>query len=97
MKTALYGHDANWGRIAAAAGSAKFNGGFAQLDPDLLSITIDGVPVLVDGRARPATSRRSRTATARSSIDLALGDGAANYLTTDLSYDYVKINAEYRT
>jgi glutamate N-acetyltransferase / amino-acid N-acetyltransferase len=30
-------------------------------------------------------------------IDLALGDGAATYLTTDLSYDYVKINAEYRT
>ena len=50
VKTALYGHDANWGRIAAAAGSAKFNGGFAQLDPDRLSITIDGVAVLVDGR-----------------------------------------------
>jgi len=30
-------------------------------------------------------------------IDLALGDGAANYLTSDLSYDYVRINAEYRT
>jgi glutamate N-acetyltransferase/amino-acid N-acetyltransferase len=30
-------------------------------------------------------------------IDLGLGDGAAQYLTTDLSYDYVKINAEYRT
>src|SRR5205814_3810648 len=50
VKTALYGHDANWGRIAAAAGSAKFNGGFAELDPDTLSISIDAVPVLVDGR-----------------------------------------------
>src|SRR5205823_2004734 len=47
VKTALYGHDANWGRIAAAAGSAKFNGGFAQLEPDTLSIAIDAVPVLV--------------------------------------------------
>src|SRR6266536_3399379 len=50
VKTALYGHDANWGRIAAAAGSAKYNGGFAQLDPDRLSIAIDAVAVLVDGR-----------------------------------------------
>jgi glutamate N-acetyltransferase / amino-acid N-acetyltransferase len=49
VKTALHGHDANWGRIAAAAGSAKYNGGFAQLDPDRMSITIDGVAVLVDG------------------------------------------------
>ncbi len=96
VKTALYGHDANWGRIAAAAGSAKFNGGFAQLDPDRLSIAIDGVPVLVDGRPsgdEPALTN-GRCAI---DIDLALGEGAANYLTTDLSYDYVKINAEYRT
>src|SRR5206468_12130350 len=49
VKTALHGHDANWGRIAAAAGSAKFDGGFADLDPDLLSIVIDRVPVFVDG------------------------------------------------
>jgi len=96
VKTALYGHDANWGRIAAAAGSAKFNGGFAQLDPDRLSIAIDGVPVLIDGRPsgdEPALTN-GRCAI---DIDLALGEGAANYLTTDLSYDYVKINAEYRT
>jgi glutamate N-acetyltransferase / amino-acid N-acetyltransferase len=96
VKTALYGHDANWGRIAAAAGSARFNGGFAQLDPDLLSIVIDDVPVLVDGRP---TGREPALANGRCEIeiDLALGDGAATYLTSDLSYDYVKINAEYRT
>jgi len=96
VKTALYGHDANWGRIAAAAGSAKFNGGFAHLDPDLLSISIDAVPVLVDGRPtgdEPALTNGHCAI----EIDLALGDGSANYLTTDLSYDYVKINAEYRT
>jgi glutamate N-acetyltransferase/amino-acid N-acetyltransferase len=96
VKTALYGHDANWGRIAAAAGSAKFNGGFAHLDPDLLSISIDTVPVLVDGRPtgdEPALTNGHCAI----EIDLALGDGSANYLTTDLSYDYVKINAEYRT
>jgi len=96
VKTALYGHDANWGRIAAAAGSAKFNGGFAQLDPDRLSIAIDAVPVLVAGRPtghEPALTNGHCSI----EIDLALGDGSANYLTTDLSYDYVKINAEYRT
>jgi glutamate N-acetyltransferase / amino-acid N-acetyltransferase len=96
VKTALYGHDANWGRIAAAAGSAKFNGGFANLDPDLLSIVIDAVPVLVSGRPtgdEPALTNGHCAI----EIDLALGDGDATYLTTDLSYDYVKINAEYRT
>jgi glutamate N-acetyltransferase/amino-acid N-acetyltransferase len=96
VKTALYGHDANWGRIAAAAGSAKFNGGFAHLDPDRLSIAIDAVPVLVDGR--PTGDEPALTnGYCAIEIDLALGDGSANYLTTDLSYDYVKINAEYRT
>jgi glutamate N-acetyltransferase/amino-acid N-acetyltransferase len=96
VKTALYGHDANWGRIAAAAGSAKWDGGFADLDPDKLSIAIDAVPVLVDGRP---TGDEPVLANGRCAIDvdLALGDGAATYLTTDLSYDYVKINADYRT
>jgi glutamate N-acetyltransferase / amino-acid N-acetyltransferase len=96
VKTALYGHDANWGRIAAAAGSAKFNGGFAQLDPDTLSISIDGIAVLVDGR--PSGDEPALTnGHCAIELDLAIGDGTANYLTTDLSYDYVRINAEYRT
>jgi glutamate N-acetyltransferase / amino-acid N-acetyltransferase len=96
VKTALHGHDANWGRIAAAAGSAKFNGGYAQLDPDKLSITIDAVQVLLDGTP---TGDEPVLTNGHCSIelDLALGDGAANYLTTDLSYDYVRINADYRT
>jgi glutamate N-acetyltransferase/amino-acid N-acetyltransferase len=96
VKTALHGHDANWGRIAAAAGSARFNGGFAQLDPDLLTIVIDEVPVLVSGRP---TGDEPVLANGHCAIelDLALGAGAATYLTTDLSYDYVRINAEYRS
>jgi glutamate N-acetyltransferase / amino-acid N-acetyltransferase len=96
VKTALFGHDANWGRIAAAAGSAKFNGGFADLDPDRLSISIDRVPVFVDG-APTGDEPELTNGSCAIEIDLALGTGAANYLTTDLSYDYVKINAEYRT
>jgi glutamate N-acetyltransferase/amino-acid N-acetyltransferase len=96
VKTALHGHDANWGRIAAAAGSAKFNGGYAQLDPDKLSITIDDVQVLLDGTP---TGDEPVLANGQCSIelDLALGDGSATYLTTDLSYEYVRINADYRT
>jgi len=96
VKTALHGHDANWGRIAAAAGSAKFNGGYAQLDPNKLSITIDAVQVLLDGTP---TGDEPILTNGHCSIelDLALGTGSANYLTTDLSYDYVRINADYRT
>ena len=96
VKTALYGHDPNWGRIASAAGSAKVDGGYAQLDPDLLSIAIDKVPVLVAGRPtgdEPVLANGSCSI----EVDLALGDGSASYLTTDLSYDYVRINAEYRS
>jgi len=96
VKTALYAHDANWGRIAAAAGSAKANGGFAALEPDKLSIVIDGVPVLVSGV--PSGDEPSLVnGHCAIELDLAIGEGSASYLTTDLSYDYVRINAEYRT
>jgi len=96
VKTALYGHDANWGRIAAAAGSAKVDGGYAELDPDTLSIVIDGVPVLV--RGVPSGDEPELTnGHCAIELDLALGTGVASYLTTDLSYDYVRINAEYRS
>ncbi len=96
VKTALHGRDPNWGRIAAAAGSARVDGGFARLDPDRLTIVIDEVPVLVSGRP---TGDALELANGHCAIelDLALGDGAATYLTTDLSSDYVRINAEYRT
>jgi glutamate N-acetyltransferase / amino-acid N-acetyltransferase len=96
VKTALHGHDANWGRIAAAAGSAKFDGGYANLDPDVLSISIDGVAVLVDGDPsgdEPALVNGHCAI----ELDLALGAGTARYLTSDLSSDYVRINADYRS
>ena len=96
VKTALFGHDANWGRIASAAGSARFDGGYAQLDPELLTIVIDGVPVFVSGKPtgdEPSLGDGSCVI----EIDLALGDGAASYLTTDLSDAYVRINAAYRS
>ncbi len=96
VKTALHGRDANWGRIASAAGSARWQDGYARLDPDLLSIVIDGVPVLVSGSP---TGDEPELANGHCSIelDLALGGGEATYLTTDLSHEYVSINADYRS
>ena len=96
VKTALHGHDANWGRIASAAGSARWNGGYARLDPDALTIVIDDVPVFISGQP---TGDEPALANGQCAIqlDLALGDGAATYLTTDLSSEYVRINAEYRS
>src|SRR5919204_12414 len=49
VKTALFGHDANWGRILAAAGSAPFNGGYAHLDPDRGTLELAGVRGLDGG------------------------------------------------
>ena len=96
VKTALHGRDANWGRIASAAGSARWQDGYARLDADLLSIVIDGVPVLLSGSP---TGDEPELANGHCSIelDLALGAGEATYLTTDLSHEYVTINADYRS
>jgi glutamate N-acetyltransferase/amino-acid N-acetyltransferase len=96
VKTALFGRDANWGRILAAAGSAPYNGGFASLDPARVSLHLNGVPLLVNGAPQdqePALEGEE----CRIELELGLGDGRASYLTSDLSYEYVRINAEYRT
>ena len=96
VKTALFGRDANWGRVLAAAGSAPFNGGYAQLDPALVSLSYNGTPVLVSG-APQNTEPPVDGGVCTIELDLGLGDGSAGYLTSDLSYDYVRINAEYRS
>lgn len=96
VKTALFGRDANWGRVLAAAGSAPFNGGYAQVDAERVSLVYNGTPVLVAGAPsedEPDVSSPSCLI----ELDLGLGDGAASYLTSDLSYDYVRINADYRS
>lgn len=96
VKTAAFGRDPNWGRVLAAAGSAPANGGFARLDPDLLAVAFDGTPVFADGAPTGLVPELGGSA-CRIELDLGLGDGAAAYLASDLSYDYVKINAEYTT
>ena len=96
MKTALFGRDANWGRVLMAAGSAPFNGGYAHLDPALVSLHYNGTAVLVAG-APQNVEPPVDGAVCTIDLDLGLGDGHAGYLTSDLSYDYVRINAEYRS
>ena len=96
VKTALFGRDANWGRVLMAAGSAPFNGGYAQLDPALVSLAYNGTAVLVAG-APQNVEPPVDGATCTIDLDLGLGNGRPAYLTSDLSYDYVRINAEYRS
>jgi len=96
VKTALFGRDANWGRVLAAAGSAPYNGGYAQLDPARVSLSYNGAAVIVDG-APQGVEPPVDGATCTIELDLGLGNGAASYLTSDLSYDYVRINADYRS
>ncbi len=96
VKTAAFGRDPNWGRVLAAAGSAPWNGGFARLDPNRLSVAFDGMKVFEQGAPTGATPALGGAAVAID-LDLGLGDGSAAYLASDLTYDYVKLNAEYTT
>jgi len=96
VKTAAFGRDANWGRVLAAAGSAPSNGGFAHLDEKLLSLRFNGTPVFVAGTPT-ALEPELAGAVCKIELDLGLGAGSASYLSSDLSYDYVRINAEYRS
>jgi glutamate N-acetyltransferase / amino-acid N-acetyltransferase len=96
VKTAAFGRDPNWGRVLAAAGSAPWNGGFAQVDADRLTVSFDGTPVFARGEPTGTTPALGGTAVAID-LDLGLGVGQASYLASDLTYDYVKLNAEYTT
>jgi glutamate N-acetyltransferase/amino-acid N-acetyltransferase len=96
VKTAAFGRDPNWGRVLAAAGSAPWNGGFAELDPERLRVSFDGTAVF-DGGAPTGLVPTLEGGDATIELDLGLGDGECAYLASDLSYDYVRLNAEYTT
>lgn len=96
VKTAAFGRDPNWGRVLAAAGSAPWNGGFARVDPDRLTVAFDETPVFVRGTPTGRAPGLEGTAVSID-LDLGLGAGAAAYLASDLTYEYVRINAEYTT
>ena len=98
VKTALFASDPNWGRILAAVGRA----GVSELDVDAVSLSLNGVLIAEKGaRAESYTEAAGVAAMAPEdlviTIDLGRGDKSATLWTTDFSYDYVKINAEYRT
>jgi len=98
VKTALFASDPNWGRILAAVGRS----GLRDLDIDRVRIWLGDTLIVQGGGRDPGyTEDAGREAMAGSDIGIrvALGRGQAStrVLTCDLSYDYVKINAEYRT
>jgi glutamate N-acetyltransferase/amino-acid N-acetyltransferase len=97
VKTALFGEDANWGRILAAAGRSG-----AALDPGRVDIFIGPVQMVSQGigcgkEVEAAATRVLKTDEFSITIDLHLGSGQAAVYTCDLSIDYVKINADYRS
>ena len=96
VKTAAFGRDPNWGRVAAAAGAAPVGDCFARVDVDEMTISFNGTKVFEKGRP---TGYEPDMSPAVLLIDLSLGLGncSASYSSTDLTYDYVKINAEYTT
>ncbi|MDX1804565.1 MAG: bifunctional glutamate N-acetyltransferase/amino-acid acetyltransferase ArgJ [Alcanivorax sp.] len=98
VKTALFASDPNWGRILAAIGRAPI----AELDVSRVSIWLDDVALVENGGVADGYQESQGAAVmARPDIlirvDLAAGQAGATVWTCDFSYDYVKINAEYRT
>jgi glutamate N-acetyltransferase/amino-acid N-acetyltransferase len=98
VKTALFAGDPNWGRILAAVGRA----GLDALAIDSVRIWLDDVSIVRDGGRDPEyTEAAGQAVMARDALTvrIALGRGSESVevMTCDLSYDYVKINAEYRS
>ena len=97
FKTALFGEDANWGRILAAAGRAG-----VAVDPEKMDVRFGPVLMVQDGMGCGKTAEAEATKILKQpefdiTIDLKLGKGHASVLTCDFSIDYVKINADYRS
>ena len=98
VKTAFFAGDPNLGRILAAIGRSKI----ARLDMNKVSLKLGGLPVAENGEpSAQYDEAQANKIMARSDvqvqISLGLGESQATVWTTDLSYDYVKINAEYRS
>jgi len=98
VKTAFFASDPNLGRILAAIGYA----GVADLDPDAIDLYVDEIQVALGGARDPNYDEASGIAAMRKPefmvrVALHRGEATATVWTCDLSYDYVKINADYRT
>ncbi|WP_434456709.1 bifunctional glutamate N-acetyltransferase/amino-acid acetyltransferase ArgJ [Stutzerimonas urumqiensis] len=98
IKTALFASDPNWGRILAAVGRA----GVPQLDVGLIDVYLDDLCIASKGgRAATYTEEQGARVMAQAElcirIELGRGTSSETIWTTDLSHEYVRINAEYRT
>ena len=96
FKTAIFGNDANWGRIMAAIGRAG-----VSVDPVKIDIKIGGILVARNGESADFSESKAKTALKKKDvkviIDLKAGKGNAVYYTCDLSFGYIRINASYRS
>jgi glutamate N-acetyltransferase/amino-acid N-acetyltransferase len=98
VKTACFAGDPNWGRILMAAGA----GAPAELDWSTVDLSLNGVRVVTGGQVDPGyTEAAGQAAMADEALTIALelgrGSGAGHKWTCDFSYDYVRINADYRS
>ena len=97
VKTALFGGDPNWGRILQTVGAGRI-----KMRLDGVSVRLGGITVFRRGAsagpaARKKAAVRLQADSVRIEVDLAAGAHSAQIWTCDLSYDYVRINAEYTT
>jgi len=98
VKTAVFGGDPNWGRILAAVGRAPVD----ALAVERVDITLGDVPLVVRGQPvghldEAAAAAAMRAGEVRIVIGLGRGEARERIWTSDLSHDYVRINADYRT
>ncbi len=98
VKTAFFGEDANWGRIMAAIGRSG-----ADLKQERINIYFNDVPVVIKGQGARGKGQEMKAAKAVKEkeicikIEMGLGKGKKTVWASDLSYEYVKINAAYRS
>lgn len=96
VKTAFFGEDANWGRIMAAIGSSG-----AEFEPSKINLFFGSEMIVANGEGLSYEEARVnqvlKSAEIKVTVDLNTGEAGATVWTTDLSYEYVRINAAYRT
>ncbi len=97
VKTAIAGEDANWGRVVMAVGKSG-----EAADRDRLSIRMGGVDVAKNGVAVPGydetpVARHMKGQDIDIEVDVGVGKGSATVWTCDLTYEYIRINADYRS
>jgi glutamate N-acetyltransferase/amino-acid N-acetyltransferase len=96
VKTAVFGRDPNWGRILCATG---YSG--VDLDPDRVEVKLCGTAIYGGGAGLDIDVKELAKAMEADEIpieiDLSMGSSTAEIFTCDLTYDYVRLNAEYTT